>query len=175
MAPNKVEKLRKARAWTRKVLADKVGISHSMMTKIERGERRLHEDQVRDFAKIFGVSAGEVVEGVEELQRVPIIYVSELPAIAYGAERPDHAETLPIKSENKDLIAIRYDADFGVEVSVGKTKVPEAAVVVANPKTREGEGLFFATRGTSIAIVTDKDLTRKTKPLAKITHFITEL
>ena len=175
MASNTVEQLRKKRSWTRKVLAEKVDMSVSLLTKIERGERRIPDDRARKFAEVFGVTAGEVIEGLEEVQRVPLIDVSQLPAIAYGAEKPDHAQTLIVQTERKNLVGVKYDGDFGVETKVGKVTLPQATVVLADPDDREGVGTFFATRGAKIAIVTHDELTTKTKPLAKITHFITRL
>ncbi|PCI39748.1 MAG: hypothetical protein COB46_08125 [Rhodospirillaceae bacterium] len=174
MAANKVESLRKARSWTRKELAAKVGMSVSLLVKIERGERRIPDDRARDLAAAFGVTAGEVIEGLEEMQRVPVIEVAALPAVAYGAERPIVDRTVPVATERTGLVAIEYEGDIvfsasGIDKSIN---LPAKSLLILDTQDHDGDGIFMATCGTKIAIAKANELSSKVKPLAKIVQVI---
>ena len=153
MAKNKVENLRKARNWTRKVLAEKAGMSESLLVKIERGERRIPDDRARELAKAFGVTAGEVIEGLEEMQRVPVIEVAALPAVVFGSERPDVGRTVPVATERTGLIAIEYEGQITISTGSGDLTCPSKSTLILDPSDREGDGFFIATRGAQIDVV----------------------
>lgn len=179
MASNKVESLRKARGWTRKELAAKVGMSVSLLVKIERGERRIPDDRARDLAAAFGVTAGEVIEGLEEMQRVPVIETAALPAVAYGAERPIVDKTVPVATERKGLLAVEFPSEIIFKVSPMASGSPSTiamsetvTTLILDPADRDGEGFFLATRGTQIEVVEADELSAKVKPLAKIIQVI---
>lgn len=179
MAANKIEKLRKGRGWTRKVLAEKSGLSESMIVKMERGERRVPDDHARTFAKVFGVTAGEVIEGVDELQRVPVIEPAELAGIAYGAERPDSDRTIPVLSDNDKLVAIEAPSSvlFTVNDLTGKAReksmrMPGTVMLILDPSDADSDGIFVGTRGTALDVVSQDERSKSIKPLAKIVQVI---
>ncbi|HMG49884.1 MAG TPA: XRE family transcriptional regulator [Inquilinus sp.] len=58
---NGLKRLRLARAWTHEQAAEAMAISRSQFIKLERGERRLTADYIRQAAEAFGAGELEVM------------------------------------------------------------------------------------------------------------------
>jgi transcriptional regulator with XRE-family HTH domain len=58
---NRLKDLRTERRWTHEEAAQKMGVSKSQYTKLERGERRLTEQYIRQAAQGFGVDPAAII------------------------------------------------------------------------------------------------------------------
>lgn len=70
-----IRNLRKQRQWTQEELAAKMGYTdRSMIAKIESGKVDLAQSKIIEFAKVFGVEAGDLMGPVDvtsdELQKL---------------------------------------------------------------------------------------------------------
>lgn len=69
-----IRKIRESRGLTRPQLAERMGVSVSQITKLERGERRITTDWLASLASALGVRATELLdEGPVGLSRIPIL------------------------------------------------------------------------------------------------------
>ena len=57
----RVEAFRKQSGITQMDMAEKLGIAQTMVSRIERGEARLHGELIIRFVKIFGISSDELL------------------------------------------------------------------------------------------------------------------
>lgn len=55
-----IRQLRRRKGITQRKLASMLGLSASMVSQIERGERPIPEKRIADFASILGVTSGEL-------------------------------------------------------------------------------------------------------------------
>lgn len=56
-----IKKYRKLNGWTQEELAKRVGYTdRSVVSKIEAGRVDLPQSKIREFAEVFGISAGEL-------------------------------------------------------------------------------------------------------------------
>lgn len=53
----RIEYLREINNMTQKELAKKIGISFSVMSRIESGDRPIRDNEIRDIARVFNVSS----------------------------------------------------------------------------------------------------------------------
>ncbi|MFC4771918.1 helix-turn-helix domain-containing protein [Enterococcus hermanniensis] len=53
---NRIINLRESKDWTQTELGKKIGLEKSTMNKIENGSRKVTTDELRQLAKVFGVS-----------------------------------------------------------------------------------------------------------------------
>lgn len=61
-----IRKLRKNNRWTQEELASRMGYTdRSMIAKIESGKVDLSQSKILEFAKVFGVDAGDLLGAVE--------------------------------------------------------------------------------------------------------------
>ena len=58
---NRIRELRKARDWTLEYLAERMDMSPSFVSRIERGERNLTLKQMDAFARAFGIQPTELL------------------------------------------------------------------------------------------------------------------
>ena len=57
-----IKKLRKQNGWTQEELATRMGYNdRSMIAKIENGKVNLGQSKILEFAKVFGVNAGDLM------------------------------------------------------------------------------------------------------------------
>lgn len=59
--PNRIRELRKAREWRLEDLADRVGISITFLSDLERGVRDLGFEWMRRIAKVLKVQPGDLL------------------------------------------------------------------------------------------------------------------
>ena len=57
----RVETFRKQSGITQVDMAEKLGLAQTMVSRLERGEARLHGELIIRFAKIFGISSDELL------------------------------------------------------------------------------------------------------------------
>lgn len=67
---NNIEKLRKARGWSRPALAKLMGTSYQQIEKLEKGTRRLAQDWIDRAAAAFEVSPAAIISDDEALEPV---------------------------------------------------------------------------------------------------------
>jgi transcriptional regulator with XRE-family HTH domain len=63
---NRIRELREARGWSQEQLAAKAGTTHSVISRLESGERRLNSDNMQAIARALGVPWAELLEPIEE-------------------------------------------------------------------------------------------------------------
>ena len=61
MSENRIRELRKQRGVTLEALAARVGLDHSHLSRIERGERKLSTDQARAIASALNATTSELL------------------------------------------------------------------------------------------------------------------
>lgn len=62
-----IRKLRKLNNWTQEELSIRMGYTdRSMIAKIESGKVDISQSKILEFAKIFGVNAGDLMGSVED-------------------------------------------------------------------------------------------------------------
>ena len=59
---NRIKELREQRGWTTTVLGERLGVTASAVSKLEKGGVRLHLEWIERAAKAFGVDAIEIVD-----------------------------------------------------------------------------------------------------------------
>lgn len=58
--PSKIQELRKAKSLTQKQMAQALGLSEAMFSRIESGERAMQPNQIDVFAKILDADVSEL-------------------------------------------------------------------------------------------------------------------
>jgi transcriptional regulator with XRE-family HTH domain len=60
-ATNRLFELRSQRGWTQEQLAEKIGVTHATIQRLESGSRRMTEQRIVQLAAIFDVEPGELL------------------------------------------------------------------------------------------------------------------
>jgi len=100
--PHALRRIREARGFSRAELARRAGFSESHIVKLERGEARLHVDDLAAFAAALGCQPADLVraEAAPPAPTVhaPIVDVTELDDVEAVAAAAPHG-TVPVPGE----------------------------------------------------------------------------
>lgn len=112
---NRLKELRNRRGWTLQEVADKLGTTHTTVSRLESGKRGLDSEWIEKFAALYEVTQGEILEAV---RTVPIVgYVgagSEVHLFEGDAstERIDDVEAPPGADQFTVAVIVEGDSMF---------------------------------------------------------------
>jgi transcriptional regulator with XRE-family HTH domain len=124
--PNRIRELRRARGWSLELLAEKLNMSTSFVSRLERGERNFTLKQMDAFARAFGVQATELLPShdTEGLSGAPVLNPEghvvglRVPLVGYaGAGSKAHIYNIP-EQYLGDVPAIDGATDKTVAVEI---------------------------------------------------------
>jgi len=110
---NRLKELRNERGWTLQEVADKLGTTHTTVSRLEGGKRGLDGEWIEKFAALYQVTQGEILEPA---RTVPIVgYVgagSEVHLFEGDAstELIDEAEAPPDATEHTVAVIVAGDS-----------------------------------------------------------------
>jgi transcriptional regulator with XRE-family HTH domain len=107
--PHALRRIREARGFTRAELARRSGFSESHVVKLERGEARLHVDDLAVFAAALGCEPADLVRADPTVPsatvHAPIVDLTELDEVDEVAERAPHG-TLAVTVAARRALAV---------------------------------------------------------------------
>lgn len=126
----KIRIIRESKGLTRDQLAKRMGISHSQVTKLERGERRLTTDWLHSLADALEVSPVDLLDNVGKTSvQVPVMaWVSAGALISNEAVEMGNIEIAGLS--DGDWIALRVQGSSMDRIS------PPDSIIVVNRRDR---------------------------------------
>ncbi|MEE6032501.1 helix-turn-helix transcriptional regulator [Avibacterium paragallinarum] len=124
---NKIRLIREARQWSQEDMANKMNMSVSGYSKIERGESKLYYDKLIQIAKIFNIEVSELVD-------------SDKGVIFFMNENSDYIYTnyanndLALSSENEKLKLIIEHKEQLLKEKESKIQMLEEMLILLKQK-----------------------------------------
>ncbi|WP_279639090.1 helix-turn-helix domain-containing protein [Sphingomicrobium sediminis] len=179
---NRIAELRHTRGLTQVELANLLGTTHSQISMLEAGDRRLTQDWMARLSDALGVRPGELIEAQPD---VPLIRVTAMPsdtnpyggifggwlmsqmALAAGSLASRHSKGKAVVVAATDL-AFPGAMEVGDELSVYAELVREGTTsmtirATAKGRERDGEREFDVASGTFTFVATTAD--NKKRPI----------
>lgn len=136
---NNLKTLRISKGWTHDEAADAMGISRGSFIKLERGERKLHQDTLARAAKAFDVSREAIL--ADDLKTAPApIFMGERDLKVFAAAEGGPGEMV-VSTEPIELVPrpwyLRSVRDGFAVLVVGESMVPAfdpGDIAVVNPR-----------------------------------------
>jgi transcriptional regulator with XRE-family HTH domain len=107
--PHALRRIREARGLSRAELGRRAGFSESHVVKLERGEARLHVDDLAAFATALGCEPADLVRSEaappEPTVHAPVVDITELDEIEAVIAACPHG-TVPVPGKTKRVVAV---------------------------------------------------------------------
>lgn len=102
---NNLKSIRQAKGWTEERGADELGWSVGQLRKLERGERRLKDEQMLRAAEVYGVPLGAILAEPETVPLVGFVGAGAL-ASFYGEGQGPFEEVPSIDGSSSKTVAV---------------------------------------------------------------------
>jgi repressor LexA len=138
--PNNIRELRNKKGLTMRELADRMGIHHTTIAKLERSERRLSMDWVEKIAKALEVSINELIgttKGLPSIRTVPL--VGKIPAGGWREAISEPMGEVPAPAGGPNAFALEPDGD-----SMNRVFAPGSYVIIDPDEITLYDGKVYA-------------------------------
>lgn len=115
---NRITSLREEKGLTQYELANKLGISKSVMNRIELGTRPIRDDELIKFSKFFGVSIDYILTGEESSVKRP----KDLNKFLQQAEIIFDGDTYNLDDKERELVMKSLEVAFAAAKKANKRK-----------------------------------------------------
>lgn len=134
---NELRRLREAKGWTRRGLADRADVSEDAINKWERGERLPRRDSLEKLCEALGCSPFDLLPsefkrvGGNELLTVPVIAWTQAGAPEAAIQQGGWDEMVTVSYDRDTLIALEVRGDSMDRIA------PEGSVIVVDYRDRD--------------------------------------
>lgn len=115
---NRITTLREEKGLTQYELANELGISKSVMNRIELGTRPIRDDELIKFSKFFGVSIDYILTGEESVIKRP----KDLNRFLQQAEIIFDGDTYNLDDKERALVMKSLEVAFAAAKKANKRK-----------------------------------------------------